>query len=63
MFKTDSTESRCVTGPENILFLRRVRDSFIPELLEAGAVKWLIEYLLDDHRIHRGTRPLAGYGK
>ena len=63
MKKPDSTESRCVTGPENILFLRQVRGSFSPELSEAGAVKWLIEYLLDDHRFHRGTRPLAGHGK
>ena len=63
MKKPDSTESRCVTGPENILFLRQVRGSFSPELSEAGAVKWLTEYLLDDHRFHRGTRPLAGHGK
>ena len=35
-----STESRCVTGPENILFLG-VLASFSPEMLQAGAVKGL----------------------
>ena len=37
-----STESRCVIGPENILFLRCVLPSFSPEILQAGAVKVLI---------------------
>ena len=40
--KTHHTESTCVTGPESILFLRRVRASFSPEMLQAGAVKGLI---------------------
>ena len=35
-----STESRCVIGPENILFLG-VRASFSPEILQAGAVMGL----------------------
>ena len=40
--KTDSTESRCVIGPENILFLRHLRGSFSPEILQAGATKGLM---------------------
>ena len=39
--KTDSTESRYVIGPVTILFLRRVRGSFSPDILQAGAVKGL----------------------
>ena len=39
--KTHSTENRCVIGPENILFLRRVCATFGPENLQAGAVKGL----------------------
>ena len=39
--KMDSAKSRGVIGPENILFLRRVRGSFSPEILQAGAVKGL----------------------
>ena len=37
-----SSESRCVVGPENILFLRCLLPSFSPEILQAGAMKVLI---------------------
>ena len=40
--KTHRTESRCVIGPENVLFLRHVRASFSPEILLPGTVKGLI---------------------
>ena len=39
--KTHPTENSCVTGPENVLFLKQVRASFSPEMLLAGAVKEL----------------------
>ena len=39
--QTHGTESRCVTGPEHILFLRRVRGSFSSDILQAGVVKGL----------------------
>ena len=39
--KTHRTGSKCVIGPENVLFLRQVRASFSPEMLLAGAVKGL----------------------
>ena len=38
--KRYSIESRCITGPENIL-CRRARASFSPEILQAAAVKGL----------------------
>ena len=39
--KAHPTESSCVTGPENVLFLKQVCESFSPEILLAGAVKEL----------------------
>ena len=39
--KRDSTESRCVIGPENVLSAGHVRAAFCPEILQAGAVKGL----------------------
>ena len=35
--KTHTTDSRCVIGPENVLFLRWVLASFSPGILQAGA--------------------------
>ena len=43
LIKTHSAESRCVTGPENIPFLRCICASFSQEILHAGAVKGLME--------------------
>ena len=41
--KMHSVESRRVIGPENVLCVcRRVCASFSPEIVQAGAVKWLI---------------------
>ena len=40
--KTHRTEKKFVIKQENILFLRRVRASFSPEILHDGAVKGLI---------------------
>ena len=39
--KMHSTESRCVTGLENILFLNGVHAAVSPGILPAGAVKGL----------------------
>ena len=39
--QTHSIESKCVIGPENYTVCRRVRASFSPEILQAGAVKGL----------------------
>ena len=39
--ETHSIECRCVAGPENTLFCRRIRASFSPEILQDGAVKGL----------------------
>ena len=40
-FKTHTIESRCVTGPENILFSGASMHFFWPGILQAGAVKGL----------------------
>ena len=45
VIKTRSTESRCVIGPENLLFLRCVHASSGPEILQTGAVKGLKQTL------------------
>ena len=49
IMKTQNIESRCVTGPENLCYRtgkstvwRHVPASFIPEILQAGAVKGLM---------------------
>ena len=39
--KVHSTENRFVIRPETVLFLRRVRASFTPEMLQAEAGKGL----------------------
>ena len=39
--ETHGIECRCVAGPENTLFCRRIRACFSPEILQAGAVKGL----------------------
>ena len=36
-----STESRCVIGLENVVFLNGVHAAVSPGILPAGAVKWL----------------------
>ena len=44
---THNIESRCVIGPENILFFRRVRASFSPEIVQVGAVKGLKPHITE----------------
>ena len=43
--KTRRIESRCVIGPEKYAVCRRVRASFRPEIVQAGAVKGTAEYV------------------
>ena len=37
--ETDSTDSKCVIGPENTLVCWRIHASLSPEMLQAGAAK------------------------
>ena len=59
--KTDITESRYATGPENILFLRRVLGSFSPEILQAGAMKVFFVFFVYANLCPLMTRSCKGY--